>query len=467
MRREGAAPPLLAIFLLSATALAYEILLVRLFSIIHWHHFAFMIISLALLGYGVSGSLITLFRQSCLRHYGGLMFINVLLFGISAIGVFMLVQRLPFNALEILWDSSQWLRLFLTYLLLSLPFLFVANTIAMTMLRFDTDIGRIYGADLVGAGAGALAIMLLLSLFEPQTILRLLSLAGLAAGLAVVQLTTRRASSAAMLGVAAVLVLLLPSSWLELRLSEYKGLEQTLLVDGVSILDSHSSPVSRIDVVESAQIPLRYAPGLSLQSDSGVPEQLAVFVDGDAMSAIDRASGDSGPGYRAFLSTALPYELGRHHDEVLVLNAGTGADVLQAATFGSGHIDAVEADAQLTRLLSDTFADYAGWQAIADRVSLHTTTARAWAASAPRQYDLVAMGVPGASTGGAAGVFAFATGFDLTVLIVNEAGLVGLGQGGAIITDLKGNQFRLRILAGTGTARPGSRPRGRRSPGGR
>ena len=282
MRREGAAPPLLAIFLLSATALAYEILLVRLFSIIHWHHFAFMIISLALLGYGVSGSLITLFRQSCLRHYGGLMFINVLLFGISAIGVFMLVQRLPFNALEILWDSSQWLRLFLTYLLLSLPFLFVANTIAMTMLRFDTDIGRIYGADLVGAGAGALAIMLLLSLFEPQTILRLLSLAGLAAGLAVVQLTTRRASSAAMLGVAAVLVLLLPSSWLELRLSEYKGLEQTLLVDGVSILDSHSSPVSRIDVVESAQIPLRYAPGLSLQSDSGVPEQLAVFVDGDA-----------------------------------------------------------------------------------------------------------------------------------------------------------------------------------------
>ncbi|MEJ2321032.1 MAG: hypothetical protein P8Z31_01485 [Gammaproteobacteria bacterium] len=105
MRPVGASPPLVVIFLLSATALAYEVLLVRLFSIIHWHHFAFMIISLALLGYGVSGSLITLFRQLCLRRYGELMFINVLLFGISAIGVFLIVQRMPFNALEILWTA--------------------------------------------------------------------------------------------------------------------------------------------------------------------------------------------------------------------------------------------------------------------------------------------------------------------------------------------------------------------------
>ncbi|MFO1434512.1 MAG: hypothetical protein U1F76_31270 [Candidatus Competibacteraceae bacterium] len=50
------APPLGAIALLSATVLAYEVLLTRLFAIIQWHHFASMIISLALLGYGASGS---------------------------------------------------------------------------------------------------------------------------------------------------------------------------------------------------------------------------------------------------------------------------------------------------------------------------------------------------------------------------------------------------------------------------
>ena len=57
-------PPYFAIALFSAAALAYEILLIRLFSIIQWHHFAYMIISLSLLGYGASGMFLSLARQS-------------------------------------------------------------------------------------------------------------------------------------------------------------------------------------------------------------------------------------------------------------------------------------------------------------------------------------------------------------------------------------------------------------------
>jgi hypothetical protein len=56
MKQQTPSPPLLSVFILSAAALAYEVLLIRLFSIIHWHHFAFMVISIALLGYGASGN---------------------------------------------------------------------------------------------------------------------------------------------------------------------------------------------------------------------------------------------------------------------------------------------------------------------------------------------------------------------------------------------------------------------------
>ena len=52
----------LAVSLVSAAALAYEILLTRLFAIIQWHHFAYMIISVALLGYGAAGTMVTLLR---------------------------------------------------------------------------------------------------------------------------------------------------------------------------------------------------------------------------------------------------------------------------------------------------------------------------------------------------------------------------------------------------------------------
>jgi hypothetical protein len=97
--RLAAAPPLLSIFILSAAALAYEVLLIRLFSIIHWHHFAFMVISIALLGYGASGSFITVFRRRLLDHYDGVFISNIVLFSVSSIACFIAVQQLPFNAL--------------------------------------------------------------------------------------------------------------------------------------------------------------------------------------------------------------------------------------------------------------------------------------------------------------------------------------------------------------------------------
>ena len=72
---EGPDPPLLAIALLSAAALGYEILLTRLFSITQWHHFAYMMISVALLGYGTAGTLVALARQALLARYA-LLFVS-------------------------------------------------------------------------------------------------------------------------------------------------------------------------------------------------------------------------------------------------------------------------------------------------------------------------------------------------------------------------------------------------------
>ena len=74
--------PLAAMALVSAGALAYEILLMRLFSIIQWHHFGYMMISLAMLGYGVSGTLLTLLRERLLPRYGAAFTLCAAAFGI-------------------------------------------------------------------------------------------------------------------------------------------------------------------------------------------------------------------------------------------------------------------------------------------------------------------------------------------------------------------------------------------------
>ena len=59
----------LTVAMVSAAALGFEVLLVRLFAIVHWHHFAFMVISLALLGYGASGTALFLLRDRMVANF--------------------------------------------------------------------------------------------------------------------------------------------------------------------------------------------------------------------------------------------------------------------------------------------------------------------------------------------------------------------------------------------------------------
>lgn len=416
LHQPALTPPLLSIFILSASALAYEILLLRLFSIIHWHHFASMIISIALLGYGISGSLITLFRDRLLPHYQQVFIANALLFGLSSLVCFIIVQHFPFNSLEILWDSSQWFQLLLSYLLLTLPFFFVANAVALSLMRFSERIPLLYGIDLIGAGLGVLLMVILLQNFSLNNVLRLLAVCGISAGLFSLRgLKQGQAQlNLALIVMCLIIVILAPYRWTDLRLSPYQGLSQALSVKGTTLLQSHSSAIARTDVVQSKQIPFRHAPGLSLSSPAGPPEQLAVFRDGDQMTTIDIVSSPTVLEYYDYMSTALPYKLHPSPQNVLILASTTGALVLQADKFEAQQIDVVEPDLHMSNLITDEFADYIGWSKLQHKVDIHNITSRGFAASAGL-YDLVIMGPPSASSGGSAGVHAVAVNYDYTV----------------------------------------------------
>ncbi len=414
--KQVPAPPLVSILILSAAALCYEVLLIRLFSIIHWHHFAFMVISIALLGYGASGSFITIFRCRLLDNYDRVFIANTLLFGLSSIICFIIVQQLPFNTLEIIWDSSQWQRLLSSYLLLTLPFFFVANVIALTIMRFHQQIPQVYGIDLIGAGIGALLVMLLLQLFTPDDILRVLSASAMVAGFFALRNLdkTQKQLTVSILILGILAVFMVPQKWLDLRMSEYKGLAQTLQVKDTELLLSHSSPLSQTDVIDSPFIPFRNAPGLSLQSPASPPEQLAVFRDGDEMTTIDHVTDKSSLEYHDYMSSALPYHTHRSPKNILILDSATGAQILQAQYYDIPQIDAVEPDRKLSQLLTEQYADYFGWLNLKDKVKIHTISARGFSAS-PNSYDLVIKGPSGGSTGGSAGVYALSASYDLTV----------------------------------------------------
>ena len=383
---------LAAVGLISAAILAYEVLLTRLFSIIQWHHFAYMVISIALLGYGASGTFIALVRHRLLHRAGPAFALLAALFGVSAIACFALAQRLPFNPLEIVWDPTQLLLLLALYVLLTVPFLCGAACIGLALACFDLPVGRIYRADLLGAGAGALGIVALLFVVMPDT--ALLAIGGLAlAAAALSSLSDGRRGRARALAFAIVALALpvLPAAWTDLWISPYKSMRQALQVPGTVVEAERSSPLGLLSAVRSPQIPFRHVPGLSLNNTTEPPAQVAVFTDGDGLSPITAFDGDLARlDYLDLTTSALPYHL-LERPEALILGPGGGADLLSAVSHGAARIDAVELNPQMASLVRDTYGDFAGGLYDRPEVHLHIAEARGFVAGTDRRFDLIAL----------------------------------------------------------------------------
>ena len=414
-------PPLVAIALLSAGALAYEILSMRLFSIILWHHFAYMMISVALLGYGAAGAFVAILQRVLLPRFELVFICAAALFGITSVGGFLLAQRVGFDPLELLWDPQQPLRLLVIYALLLVPFFCAATSICLTFARFSADPHRIYSFDTLGAGAGSLAVVAALFLTTPAGALRLIGALGVAAA-AVAWLRYRTEPRWLPVALIAALLLLvgLPADWSRLRSSEFKDLSQTLSISGTRIVAERSSPIGVIDVVESPTMPFRYAPGLSLNATSEPPPQLGIFVDGDGPNALTRFDGRTEPlGYLDYLTSALPYHL-LERPRVLVLGAGAGADVLQAIYHRARAIDAVELNAQLIALVQEDFADYSGKPYSAPAVRAHVAEARGYVAARADRYDLIQVALLDAFGASSAGLHALAESYLYTVEALDE-----------------------------------------------
>jgi len=407
-----------AISVVSAAILAHEVLLMRLFAIVQWHHFAYMVISIALLGFGASGSFLALAQGWLKPRFVAAFAVNAALFGVSALAAFALGERVPFNALEVLWNPGQLLHLLMLYLLFTVPFFCGANCIGLAFARYGEQIGRIYRYDLMGAGVGALGIVAVLFFVPPSDCLRLIAGLGIAAGGLVCFASNdvrRRFAAIGLLAAAVLLPAFVPQSWIALRFSEYKGLSMALQVPGAKVVGDSSSPLGLLTVVRSPTIPFRHAPGLSLDSAIEPPPQLGVFTDGDALSVITRYDGRlDALGYLDHTTAALPYHL-LQGPSVLVLGAGGGGDVLQAIYHGARRIDAVEINPELIALVRREHAAFAGGLYDLPEVTVHAAEARSFVARGQALWDLIQVPLLDSFGASVAGVYSLSENYVYTV----------------------------------------------------
>ncbi len=140
------------VFLVALSGLMFEIGLTRIFSATIWYHFAFVAISVALLGWGLGG-----FALHLLRHRVALSLekaaVLTLLYALAMPLGLALIVRFPFHPE----------RLPLYFVVSLVPFLLAGAALSMVFALLKRDVGRLYFADLLGASLGALAVTALLS----------------------------------------------------------------------------------------------------------------------------------------------------------------------------------------------------------------------------------------------------------------------------------------------------------------
>ena len=405
----GGSPPgpgfllLAAVALLSAAALGYEVLLTRLLAIVQWHHFAFLVISTALLGFGASGAFLMVAGSRIRIPPGPFLALAALAFALAAPACFALAQRVPFNVLELPWSLRPFGWLLVIEVLLAIPFFLAATGIGRTLIVFGDRLSRVYAADLAGAGAGAaIAVGLLYWLPAGRTLDGLGAMAALAGAIAAVR-APRPARWALLAPAAGLLALLLTGAtgWSELRVSPFKPLPQALRVIGATLTESRSGPLGLVSAVENETVPFRWAPGLSLLARAPVPEQVALFVDGGGPIVIPRhRAGAAPPGYLDDLTSALPYHL-LERPRVLALRAGGGAPVLQALGGGARAVDAVEPQPDLAAIARNRYRSFSGGVLTDPAVRLYVGDPRAFVEAARgEEYDLVQVDALGASPSG-------------------------------------------------------------------
>jgi spermidine synthase len=444
---------LLSIFLISTAVLAYEIVLMRIFSITQWYHFAYMIISIALLGFGASGTVISVFRARLTRRFLFYYRLFSCLFPVSIILSYFLSQRNQFNPFEIVWNPRQYLYLMEYYLVLFVPFFFAAMCIGLIFTQYTNRIGFLYCANLIGSGFGALGVIVGLYFFHPvlvQYIIIGTAFCGTMSAFSDFKWSTKlallkRSSAFVLILLIILLVFSLKYDPLGFRkrlaISQYKGLSLAQNFLDAQLLTESISPLG---VVHSLSSPIiRNAPGLSLNYTGDIPSQIGLFIDSGNSGVITNAAerekhplsslreetvppslkeehpptplkGGLHLEFLDFLSSALVYHV-RPTPKVLILGAGGGTDVLNALYHEATSVDAVELNPGIIYLVQDRFRDFASHLYSRPDVQVINQEARGVVESTYSTYDTIQISLLDSFGASSAGVHALHENYLYTV----------------------------------------------------
>jgi hypothetical protein len=382
----------------------------RVLSVVLWYHFAFLSISLALLGVGAPGVWFALRRPRPPGDGLG----RVLLAAAAAVPLSVVAVTKGVGLVRASGDVRDTAAGFLdgsvliTVVAVLVPFLLLGAAVCLLLLRAEgRSIGSMYAADLLGATLGAIAVVPLMHVFATPSLLAAAGLLPLAA----LALVTRRGRPAAALAVVLVAAIL----WGEpFRLHYTKK-----YAEADTVLYEKWTPTGRItvfpDVFHQPDPSQAFAWGMGSRWEPRAIEQLWIEQDGSAGTPVTKWTGSLADLEHLFYDvTSAAYQM-RAPTSACVIGAGGGRDVLAALAAGARRVDAVELNPHTVHAVSGPFREFSG--DVYHMPGVHPVVAegRSFLTRADERYDVIQVSMVDSWAATSAGAFALSENHLYTV----------------------------------------------------
>ena len=394
----------IGMFLIAMSMLMLEIVLMRLFSVTLWYHFAFVAISLGLFGISVAATFVYCFSKffsSDVIHSRLALFSAG--FGSATLTGLLIHLYFPVDMKSGMFTGFATLGL--NYVGLSLPFFCGGICICLLLTRFRGSVGRMYGSDLIGGAIGTLITAVLLNVTDGPG-----AIAGIACigGLASVVFALRAPQLSAKIVSFSSLILLLTVLCFHLSYDEY--FDSFLRIRHIKGRDAKRpdyerwNTYSRIAAYKEDSLYLGWGMSSNFHGPAGY-SGYEILIDEAAGTPIVPAPTESQKlEFLEYDVTNLVHYL-QPKGSIAIIGVGGGRDIRAALHFGRENVTGIEINTAIVDALKGRFYEYTGALVDDRRVNIVNDEGRSYLTRTKDSFDTIQISLIDTWAATAAGAF--------------------------------------------------------------
>ncbi len=362
----------LGIGIVAGASLLLEVTMTRIFAVAFFHHFAFLIISTALFGFGFSGVILSIFPFVNTFDMNKLLTVLSACFAITTIITLKVVVEVPLQFGAVRQQSVEFfLYLSIYYLAMAIPFFFSGMVVALLLSNVAEKVNKLYFADLLGAGIGCFLVLPLIpAVGAPGTVL-IAAILGLIAAACFAKLIGERAVLVT-IGLVIAVTLLLPFRQSHFQVKVHEGKRNFDYLKQWREF-TRWGPISRIDVT-------KYNTDKIIWIDGGSNQAYMKPFNGDleALQAEEAIQNRAGVVFRLV-----------DNPDVLTVGPAGGEEVLYALSHKPNSITGVELDPVIVDIVQNEYREFIGGIYNLPNVTLICDEGRSYIRRSPEKYDII------------------------------------------------------------------------------